>query len=344
MADADLPSFHGIIGRSAAMQALFWQIGRVAPIDVPVLIQGESGTGKELVASAIHQLSARAARRCEPINCADLTRDLLRSELFGHERGAFSGAVARKAGVLAVANGGTVFLDEVGELAADAQAMLLRFLQSGEGRAVGATAMTRVDVRIVAATHRDLEGAVEGAAFREDLYYRLRRVVLRVPPLRERREDIALLVEHVRRQVNTRYGLSIAGVTTGALDVMLDHLWPGNVRELEAVLEQAMIFQGGGGWVRAEDLGLVRRRPVRRVPSRVAAVRPAERGDERLRSVIRRQIGLRLAAARGSVTSGELAAECGISGEQARRELVALARLGQLRRVGGGRSTRYVVP
>jgi len=204
MAEADLPSFHGISGRSAAMRTLFWQIGRVAPIDVPVLIQGESGTGKELVASAILRLSRRADKRYEVVNCADLTRDLLRSELFGHERGAFSGAVAKKAGVLAVANGGTVFLDEIGELAPDAQAMLLRFLQNGEGRAVGATATMRVDVRVVAATHRDLAAEIERGAFRKDLYYRLRRVILTAPPLRERREDIPLPVEHVRRQINAR--------------------------------------------------------------------------------------------------------------------------------------------
>jgi DNA-binding NtrC family response regulator len=343
MAGTDLPAFHGIIGRSAAMQALFRRIERVAPIDVPVLIQGESGTGKELVASAIHALSRRASRRYEAINCADLTRDPLRSELFGHERGAFSGAITKTTGLLALANGGTVFLDEVGELAMDAQAMLLRFLQTGEGRAVGATTITRADVRIIAATHRDLEGAIEGAAFREDLYYRLRRVVLRVPPLRERREDIALLVDHIRRHVNARYGLSVVGVTRDALDVLLGHSWPGNVREMEAVLEQAMIFHGGG-WLRAEDLELPLGRSRRRAPSGAQSMQRAEPGDERLRAATRWQAALELVGRRGSVTSGELAKECEISGEQARRELVALSRLGQLRRVGGGRSTKYVWP
>jgi DNA-binding NtrC family response regulator len=351
MAGSGLPSFHGIIGRSATMQALFRRIERVAPIDVPVLIQGESGTGKELVASAIHVLSRRAGRRYEAINCADLTRELLRSELFGHERGAFSGAAAQKTGVLAVVNGGTVLLDEVGELATDAQAMLLRFLQSGEGRAVGATNTIRVDVRTIAATHRNLEAAVARAAFREDLYYRLRRVVLHVPPLRERQDDIAFLVEHVRRQANARYGLSIAGVTTEALDVLLGHSWPGNVRELEAVLEQAMIFQGAG-WLEADDFELPPGQSLKGIPTTARKARVGEPGerlaargadDDRLRRAMRRQAALEIAARRGSVTSGQLADECEISGEQARRELAALGRLGQLRRVGGGRSTKYVL-
>ncbi len=190
MAGPDLPSFHGIIGRSAAMQALFRRIERVAPLDVPVLIQGETGTGKELVARAIQRLSARAERPFEIVNCGALTRELLLSELFGHERGAFTGAVVRKHGLLAVADGGTVFLDEVGDLPLDAQVMLLRFLQSGEIRPVGSTETRRVDVRLIAATHRDLDAAVESGTFREDLYYRLRRVVLEVPPLRARGEDL----------------------------------------------------------------------------------------------------------------------------------------------------------
>jgi DNA-binding NtrC family response regulator len=338
MADSGLPSVHGIIGRSAAMQALFRRIARVAPIDVPVLIQGESGTGKELVASAIHALSRRAARRYEAINCADLTRDLLRSELFGHERGAFSCAISKTTGLLAVANGGTVFLDEIRELAMDAQSMLLRFLQSGEGRAVAATATTRVDVRIVAATHRDLETAIERGAFREDLYYRLRRVVLTVPPLRERRDDIPLLVEHVRRQFSTRYRLSSAGVGHDALERLVSYAWPGNVRELEAVLGQAMIFQSGGS-IRALDLELERRR----TRSDVRTIAGAGSRGERLHAALCQGRALQIVAIRGSVTSGELAIDCDISSEQARRELVGLSRLGQLRRVGTGRSTRYVL-
>jgi DNA-binding NtrC family response regulator len=174
------------------------------------------------------------------------------------------------------------------------------------------------------------------------LYYRLRRVVLRVPPLRERREDIALLVDHVRRHVNARYGLSVVGVTRDALHVLLGHPWPGNVRELEAVLEQAIIFHGYG-WLRSSDLELPFARSPRRATSGVQTVRPHKRGDERVRRAMRRQTALGIVAKNGSITSGELADECAISAEQARRELVSLIRLGQLRRVGGGRRTRYVI-
>src|SRR2546428_7476966 len=184
MAETEVPSFHGIIGRSPAVLALFRRIERVAMFDVPVLICGETGTGKELVARAIWRLGSRRGRGFEAVNAGALNRELLLSELFGHERGAFTGAVAKKPGLLAVADGGTVFLDEVGDLPADAQVMLLRFLQSGEIRPVGSTETRRVDVRLIAATHRNLEAAVERGMFREDLYYRLRRAVLEVPPLR----------------------------------------------------------------------------------------------------------------------------------------------------------------
>ncbi len=255
MAGVDGPSFHGIIGRSPAMVALFRRIERVAPIDVPVLIVGETGTGKELVAQAIQQLSQRSRRRFEIVNCGALTRELLLSELFGHERGAFTGAVTRKHGLLEVADGGTVFLDEVGDLPLDAQVMLLRFLQSREIRSMGSTETRRVDVRLIAATHRDLEAAVERGTFREDLYYRLRRVVLEVPPLRARRDDIRLLVEHFRVQLNARYSLAVRGATPAALRSLEHHPWRGNVRELEAVLEQAMIFTNGE-WIAPEDLKL----------------------------------------------------------------------------------------
>ena len=178
---APLPGFEGLVGRSAAMAALFDRTRRVAPYDVPVLILGETGTGKELVAAAVHRLSRRRRARFEAVNCGALTRELLRSELFGHERGAFTGALERRAGLLREADGGTVFLDEVAELAPDAQAMLLRFLGEGEVRAVGASHAGHVDVRLIAATHRDLRAAVAAGGFREDLYYRLRRVVLDGP-------------------------------------------------------------------------------------------------------------------------------------------------------------------
>src|SRR5262245_32012969 len=161
-------SFHGIIGRSPAMLALFGRIEQVAPLRVPVLIQGESGTGKELVATAIQRLSTRSARPFERVNCADFTAELLRSELFGHERGAFSGAITRKAGLLSMVDGGTVFLDEVGDLVADARAMMLRFLQAGEGRPVGAVRTLRFDVRVISATHRDLAAAVREGTFRKE--------------------------------------------------------------------------------------------------------------------------------------------------------------------------------
>ena len=167
MVGSDPPSFHGIIGRSAAMQALFDRIAQVAPLRVPVLIQGESGTGKELVATAIQRLSARRDAPFERLNCADFTPELLRSELFGHERGALSGANTRKVGLLSVVDGGTVFFDEVGELVADARAMMLRFLQAGEGRPVGGVRTLRFDVRVISATHRDLTAAVrEGTDLR----------------------------------------------------------------------------------------------------------------------------------------------------------------------------------
>jgi transcriptional regulator with GAF, ATPase, and Fis domain len=253
MAGTDLPSFHGIIGRSAAMQALFRRIEKFAPRDVSVLIQGETGTGKDLVASTVQRLSSRQERRFEVINCATLTRELLPSELFGHERGAFTGAVARKEGLLALATGGTMFLDEVGELPLETQAMLLRFLEGGELRPVGSTRTIMADVRVIAATNRDLEEAVRRREFREDLYHRLSDIVLEVPPLRARREDIPLLVEHFRVFFNGRFDLAVEGLAPEALAMMMTHGWPGNVRALEKVLREAMLMREVG-WVQQDDL------------------------------------------------------------------------------------------
>ncbi len=334
------PSFQGLIGRSAAMRALFRRIERIAPIDVPVLIVGESGTGKELVARAIQQLSRRSSRRFETVNCATLTRELLLSELFGHERGAFTGAVAKKEGLLAVADGGTLFLDEIGELPPDAQAMLLRFLQDGEIRPVGSTQTRCVDVRLIAATHRDLEAAIERGAFREDLYYRLRRVVVELPPLRARRDDIPLLIEYFRVRGNARYGLAIDGVAHDAIAVLQRFPWLGNVRELEAILEEAMIVRAEG-WLTSIDLN------VRYPRFRAAVAPPAHHPDLLDGSLLppltwAQREALRIAAEHHEVRRRDLMARCGISREVARRVLVSLVQHGLLQRVGRGRGARYV--
>jgi DNA-binding NtrC family response regulator len=317
------------------MQALFAEVERFAPVDVPILIRGESGTGKELVARAIQRLSRRRERPFETLNCADLTRELLRSELFGHERGAFTGAVSRAAGLVSRLTGGTLFMDEIGELPPDAQGMLLRFLQEGEGRPVGAARSVTVDVRVIAATHRDLEAGVERGTFREDFYYRLWWAVLEVPPLRERREDIGLLVEHFRVSVNRGdgLGLDIKGVAREAMAVLEGDDWPGNVRELEAVVKRAMVCRRAG-WVGPEDIVLPQlrrdrfREAVRALGTRLTPVQ---------------ELALRLASGRGAVRRRDLVARGGISPELARRALLGLERAGLIRREGRGRGVRYVL-
>jgi two-component system response regulator HydG len=339
VASSDRDSFSGIIGRSAAMRALFERIQMIAPLDAPVLIRGETGTGKELVARAIWSLSARRDRRFEAINAGGLNRELLRSELFGHERGAFTGALMKKTGLLAVADGGTVFFDEVGDLPPDQQVTLLRFFQDQEIRPVGSNDARRVNVRLIAATHRDLETAVARETFREDLYYRLRRATVTVPPLRERREDIPLLVEHSVAQVNERHGFTVRGVTPQALHRLEEHPWPGNVRELEAVIEEAMIFWRRE-WIAPEHLDL-------RTPRAddVGDQAGAEHGyvpaaQEEL-SWLQRE-ALRLASRRRELRRGELMAQFGISREVAHRCLTGLVGHGLLRRIGFGRGARYV--
>jgi DNA-binding NtrC family response regulator len=336
MAGPDLLSFQGIIGRSAAMRVLFQRMERVAPIDVAVLIQGETGTGKELVARAIQRLSSRRERRFEVVNCGALPRELLLSELFGHERGAFTSAVVRKVGLLAVANSGTLFLDEIGELPPEAQAMLLRFLQEGEVRPVGSTETARVNVRLIAATHRDLGVMKAQGTFREDLYYRLRRVVLEVPSLRARRDDIPLLVEHIRGEVNRRYGLAVEGLARPALAVLEHAPWPGNVRELEAVVEQAMIFRGSG-WISLEDLDL----PGPTLSQEAGVTTEGVTGGP----LNWCQAEALTIAGRGQgVRRRDLMVRCRISREAARRHLTSLVARGLLRRVGQGRSTHYRSP
>jgi len=234
-----------LVGRSPALLEVFKTIGRVSRSDVAVLITGESGTGKELIARAIHAASPRAAAPFVAVNAAAIPRDLLESELFGHERGAFTGAVETRPGRFREAAGGTLFLDEIGDMPIELQSKLLRVLQSGEVTAVGGRHAEAVDVRILAATHRDLENAVGQGQFREDLLYRLRVVPIAIPALRDRREDIPPLVEHFL----LRYDAELTGGTHAlsgpAFDALAEHDWPGNVRELENAIKRALVLASG---------------------------------------------------------------------------------------------------
>ena len=231
-----------IVGRSPAMFEVFKAIARAADTSASVLIQGETGTGKELVARSIHMNGPRKARPFLAINCAALPETLLESELFGHEKGAFTGAVARKAGLFEQADGGSVLLDEIGELPLALQSKLLRTLQSGEVRSIGAGAMLRVDVRMLAASNRDLRHAVSEGLFREDLFFRLNTITIRVPPLREHMEDLPLLAERFLRAAAERMGKKVDAISREALELLTRHDWPGNVRELEHAIDRAVSF------------------------------------------------------------------------------------------------------
>jgi formate hydrogenlyase transcriptional activator len=233
--------FEQIVGASSALKALLSRVSKVAGSDSTVLITGETGTGKELVARAIHRRSRRASRAFVAVNCAAIPRDLIASELFGHEKGAFTGAVQRQLGRFELADGGTIFLDEVGELLTDTQAVLLRVLQEREFERVGATQSIRIDVRVIAATNRDLKAAVANGAFREDLFYRLNVFPLDMPPLRQRREDIFALVDYFVDHYARKAGKTFRRVNKGTLDRLQSYPWPGNVRELQNVIERSVI-------------------------------------------------------------------------------------------------------
>jgi two-component system response regulator HydG len=233
-----------IVGRSQALREVLDRVVRVAPTDATVLISGESGTGKELVARAIHAGSRRGDKPYVPVNCAAITETLLESELFGHARGAFTGAVRARRGLFEEASGGTLFIDEIGETSLGFQAKLLRALQEGEIRRVGESLPVKVDVRVIAATNQDLKRAIAERRFREDLFYRLNVVPLRIPPLRERREDVPPLAAHFLERYNRRCGAR-KELSPEALARLLEHGWPGNVRELENMVEQAAALSPG---------------------------------------------------------------------------------------------------
>ncbi len=238
-------NFEEIVGRSAALQRALQDVVLVAPTESTVLIHGETGTGKELVARAVHARSRRASRPLIKVNCAAIPAGLAESELFGHEKGAFTGATQRRSGRFELADGGTIFLDEVGELPPEVQVKLLRVLQEQEFERVGGTQTIKVDVRVIAATNRDLEAAARDGKFRQDLYYRLAVFPLHVPPLRERRDDVPLLVHYFVRKHATRIGRSIEGIPARVMQRLVAYDWPGNVRELENLIERAVILSAG---------------------------------------------------------------------------------------------------
>ena len=256
--------FESLIGSGPRMRQVFETIRKVAETDLTVLVRGESGTGKELVAQALHQRSPRRSRPFVAVNCAAISRELVESELFGHEKGAFTGADARRVGRFEAAHGGTIFLDEVGDMPGTTQAKVLRVLQERSFERVGSGRPVEVDVRVVAATHRDLEEEVRRGRFREDLYYRLKVVEIELPPLRERPEDLPALVEHLLSQLAQRLGRPVKPIRPEALACLARHAWPGNVRELRNVVEQAAVLAAGDA-IEETDLGLAA--PSERAPA-----------------------------------------------------------------------------
>ncbi len=231
-----------IVGSSGALQKVLSLVSKVAPTDATVLVTGETGTGKELVARAIHRRSRRSSRAFVSVNCAAVPRDLIASELFGHEKGSFTGALQRRLGRFELAEGGTIFLDEVGELPLETQIALLRVLQEHEFERLGGTRSVQTNVRVIAATNRNLQAAIQAGTFRSDLFYRLNVFPIDMPPLRERREDIPVLVEYFVDHCARKVGKKIQGITKESLDLLRSYAWPGNIRELQNVIERSVIM------------------------------------------------------------------------------------------------------
>jgi nitrogen regulation protein NR(I) len=278
-----------IIGRGRQMQELQQVIAKVADAPSTVLIQGESGTGKELVATALHETSSRRDRPFIKINCAAIPRELVEAELFGFEKGAFTGAVQSKPGRFELADGGTLFLDEIGEIPVEMQVKLLRAIQESEFERVGGVKTTRVEVRLIAATSRDLTREIAAGRFREDLYYRLNVVPITLPPLRERREDIPLLVEHFRQKYNARLRKNVERIEDEALACLAAYAWPGNIRELENVLERTILFAEGPR-IGVSDLPASLRKQPADVPAAEAQVAAASGPPGPLKEIVKGQV------------------------------------------------------
>ncbi len=270
-----------IVGRSPPMQQLYKAIGRVAATGATVLIRGESGTGKELVARAIYQHSPRSKMPLVVVNCAAIPETLLESELFGYEPGAFTGAMTRRIGKFEQADGGTIFLDEIGDIPLVVQAKILRTLQDGTFQRLGGNETLRSDVRVLSATNRDLEAAIAAGGFREDLYHRLNVVTLQLPPLRERRDDIPILIDYFSSRYARAAGIERPPLAQNALDALVSHSWPGNVRELEHLIQRLMIF-AGGYTIQAHDLPW-----TLRVDAQAPASAASPSGEEQWLNLIR---------------------------------------------------------
>jgi nitrogen regulation protein NR(I) len=253
-----------IVGSSPQMHEIYKMIGQVAPSDVTVLLRGESGTGKEFLARAIYHHSLRSKQPFLPVNCAAIPDTLLESELFGHEKGAFTGASSRRIGKLEQCQGGTVFLDEIGDMSLSTQAKLLRVLQERNFERLGGVETIKVDIRLIVATNKDLEGAISNGGFRDDLYYRLNVVSIRIPPLRERKEDIPELISYFLKRFNRELKKRIVGITPEAMNKMIAYGWPGNVRQLENVLKRAMVLSQGE-WILEDQLFLEKGREKQQV-------------------------------------------------------------------------------
>jgi transcriptional regulator with GAF, ATPase, and Fis domain len=294
--------FEEILGSSDSLKRVLSRISKVAPTDSTVLIAGETGTGKELIARAVHKRSGRSARGFVSVNCAALAPTLISSELFGHERGAFTGATQRKLGRFELADGGTIFLDEVGELPHDTQVALLRVLQEREFERVGGTQRIRVDVRVIAATNRDLTAAVANGTFRQDLFYRLNVFPIEVPPLRDRTDDILMLVEYFVKRYASRAGKQFRSIDKKTLDRLQAYDWPGNIRELQNVIERSVILNSGD--VFAVDESWLSK-PTVSVRAPVSPSAPSQGNSRTEREIIEAA----LAACRGRVagTSGAAA-------------------------------------
>ena len=287
--------FEEIVGSSKTLKTVLSRVAKVAPTDSTVLITGETGTGKELIARAVHKRSRRSGRAFVSVNCAALAPGLISSELFGHEKGSFTGAMQRRAGRFELADGGTIFLDEVGDLPPDTQVALLRVLQEREFERVGGAQPIHVDVRVLAATHRDLRTAIANGSFREDLYYRLNVFPIEMPALREREDDILLLVEYFVQRYAKKAGKSIRTIEKTTLERLRGYHWPGNIRELQNVIERSVILTSGDVFA-VDDVWLSNESSP--IPSRAATPAPSERT---LRTE-REMIEAALSASRGRVS------------------------------------------